>query len=467
MKKLSAIILLAVACAINASSGEITFTNTSKEAYVETPPSNTGLDAVYVLPSLEGVRMNYRASSSSATVEWQEYGELGGGSATDVSVSKSGVYTTLSPVTPNRGYIITEIGGGEVTRTCVWVVDYSAFRLKLSSLTCDPPSECGTATLNLSGTGSEIYYYTINGVRRILDRGMKLLYLTLEWNSEDNEWVEKEVEQTLNGVQPRIVVPAPLRDTEFSVVGDKFLEMWWGTEEKATTVDTYRTNAIDVRTTAVQHEKKDHDNERNSNVDTGVLGGSAPVTITFSAFCTDAVTFKEWQVASDREFNNLVTQYSQDVVEYTFTDTGTTYWRFHAANSDGSCETWGDPYTVTIGISELYCPNVFSPGSTEGVNDVWRVSYKSIVNFHCWIFNRWGNKIYEYTDPSGGWDGKYKGKYVRAGVYFYVIQAEGSDGKKYKLKGDINILRYKHIDTGGDDEPVESGGGDGGGGTTE
>ena len=36
-------------------------------------------------------------------------------------------------------------------------------------------------------------------------------------------------------------------------------------------------------------------------------------------------------------------------------------------------------------------------------------------------------------------------KYVQPGVYFYVIEAEGSDGIKYKEKGDINILRPKTI----------------------
>ena len=35
------------------------------------------------------------------------------------------------------------------------------------------------------------------------------------------------------------------------------------------------------------------------------------------------------------------------------------------------------------------------------------------------------------------------GKLVLPGVYFYVIEAEGSDGKRYNLKGDINILRGK------------------------
>ena len=61
-------------------------------------------------------------------------------------------------------------------------------------------------------------------------------------------------------------------------------------------------------------------------------------------------------------------------------------------------------------------------------------------------FDRYGNKMIEFDDPSKGWDGKYKGKYVKPGVYYYVIEAKGADGKEYKKKGDINILRSTRTD---------------------
>ena len=88
----------------------------------------------------------------------------------------------------------------------------------------------------------------------------------------------------------------------------------------------------------------------------------------------------------------------------------------------------------------------FSPGTSTGVNDAFRVAYKSLVNYKIWIFNRWGNELYHSTNPTQGWDGKKSGKYVPPGVYFYVIEATGSDGVKYNKKGSINILRPKNID---------------------
>ncbi|MDE5795706.1 MAG: gliding motility-associated C-terminal domain-containing protein, partial [Muribaculaceae bacterium] len=109
--------------------------------------------------------------------------------------------------------------------------------------------------------------------------------------------------------------------------------------------------------------------------------------------------------------------------------------------------------TVTIGDSELLCPNAFSPND-DGVNDIWKISYRSLLEFKCWIFDRTGKQLYHYTDPSGGWDGTYRGKKVKPGVYYYVIQAAGSDGKKYKKSGDINIIRYRG-GTGSSTEPTE------------
>jgi len=188
-------------------------------------------------------------------------------------------------------------------------------------------------------------------------------------------------------------------------------------------------------------DTRDNDNEK-GNDDSG-LGGSAPCHIVFTGYPTDAVVYREWEMATDEEFENVTLQFNQDEVDYTFNEAGTWYMRYTVANADGSCESYSETFTITVGESELVCPNVFSPGTTEGVNDVWKVSYKSLVEFHCWIFNRWGVLMKEFTDPGDGWDGTYRGKLVDTGTYYYVVTAVGSDGVKYKKKGDINILRWK------------------------
>jgi gliding motility-associated-like protein len=209
--------------------------------------------------------------------------------------------------------------------------------------------------------------------------------------------------------------------------------------------------AVEAHTSATQ-TTREVDNEQKDNDSSGALGGSAPVEISFEAVVTDAAIYHEWQFSSDSEFNDIDLRIN--TLEYTrqFTEYGTMYVRFVAGDNSGQCEWISETYTVNIGESKLECPNAFSPGTSEGVNDEWKVSYKSIVTFDCHIYNRWGQEVAHLTDPSQGWDGRYKGKLVKSGVFYYVIKAQGSDGRDYKLAGDINIIHatYNNSTTSGE-----------------
>lgn len=93
-------------------------------------------------------------------------------------------------------------------------------------------------------------------------------------------------------------------------------------------------------------------------------------------------------------------------------------------------------------VSSLLMPNAFSPNG-DGINDIYKAKsgYQNITEFHAYIFNRWGQKLFEWTDPATGWDGTYKGSPVKDGVYFCLVKAKGADGKIYNFKKDVNLLR--------------------------
>ena len=436
---------IAIICAFVAMAcqAQISFNGNSKAVVDEVPPRSTGLDHVFVLKNLTGVSMTYPGSGTDL-VKWYRFGEQGAAYATEITsgITQSGATSTLSGV-ENCGYAIEQNG----TFTYVWVIDYSSCELILNDITTDEGSDCNTATITVSGSGRDLEFYTITGVRNTLDRQMKLQYTNLVWNDELTQWVETDTVEYEHSFKPTIVLPAPYCNTTFTLSGDKYLEAW--DEEVAVTSGTYVTKAVNVMTKAVQ-QSRNNDNERGSQEESSTLGGSAPVDITFTAYCTDAIIHYEWQMALDQDFDDIQLRLNQEEVSQNFTEAGTFYWRFIGSNSDGSCEAYSETYTVSIGTSDLLCPNVFSPGSSEGVNDVWKVSYRSIVDFHCWIYNRWGIQVAEFTDPGQGWDGRYNGKIVGSGVYFYVIKARGSDGKNYKLSGDINVIRAGKLGNGGD-----------------
>jgi len=187
--------------------------------------------------------------------------------------------------------------------------------------------------------------------------------------------------------------------------------------------------------------------DTNGEINTIVAGdtyvGSAPLTIAFSAnppTTKDAATHYEWHFFNQNNPRSAFLIRYDENTEYTFTEAGTTrVVLYEILNGD---TTRYNAISFSISESSLQMPNAFSPNG-DGINDIYRAKpgYKSIVEFKAIIFNRWGQKIYEWNDPAGGWDGKYKGKDVAQGTYFVNVTAKGADGKEFHIRRDVNLLR--------------------------
>jgi gliding motility-associated-like protein len=96
--------------------------------------------------------------------------------------------------------------------------------------------------------------------------------------------------------------------------------------------------------------------------------------------------------------------------------------------------------THVIMNSDLYVPNTFTPNKKDG-NDVFQVIGYGINDFHCEIFNRWGELIYTMNDINESWDGTFNSKESPDGTYIWKIHYINNFGKKQELKGHINLLR--------------------------
>ena len=408
--------------------GQVSFVGTQVIDF--TPDTSTGLKKVYVVRDASGAKVTYNSSSSSIT--WERFSSLGGGYAEPVKniVHEGNSYT--ADLEPNMGYIITDGN----SQNCFWVVNYADYPYNVTELL---PAEngCDRLMLNLLGSAPEMPYYTVNGRRMIVDRQIKLTYNSLEFSKDSEQYVQVPVQTSLEYAVGSVAVPAPLCNTTVTIHPDRFASQWGdGRQAESQLIEPI---AVAATVSAVQ-EERDADNEQSMG-DTGEsLGGSAPCEVTFKAAVTDAAIFRRWEFSSMPDFEDAQLTFSDLEVAYVFTEAGTTYVRFVCDNADGSCLFVSETFAISVGESRLECPNAFSPGSSEGVNDEWKVSYRSIIEFHCDIFNRWGKKLATLTDPSQGWDGIVGGKPVPSGVYFYVINALGSDGKKYKLSGDINVI---------------------------
>ena len=98
-------------------------------------------------------------------------------------------------------------------------------------------------------------------------------------------------------------------------------------------------------------------------------------------------------------------------------------------------KSWSNYDTVYIDAN-LYIPNAFV---TYGVNKVFLPIGAFVDNsdYDLSIYNRWGVKIYETTDPNKGWDGSGH----QEGVYAYTIQYKTSEGEHRQRKGTVTLIR--------------------------
>lgn len=158
--------------------------------------------------------------------------------------------------------------------------------------------------------------------------------------------------------------------------------------------------------------------------------------ITRAATSTD-----ESQIVLDRYLDD------DEETEFTFNESGTFYVVCCAKFINGNDtieydEQWNIDYDkrrkYSFYESQLTMPNAFAPNGTSHYKPK---AYKSIIEFHATIYNRWGQKLYSWDNIEGeGWDGTYRGHQVKDGVYYCLVHAKGADGRNFTIRKDVNIL---------------------------
>ena len=178
--------------------------------------------------------------------------------------------------------------------------------------------------------------------------------------------------------------------------------------------------------------------------DTVAVGSPAPVVAGFNASPTAGIA------PLDVIFTNTSTNATSYFWDFDNTSTSTATDPGHTFYADGNYSVMlvaqngpcFDTAYLTIAVvnnSLLIVPNVITPNG-DGLNDAFYPTHSGIESYNCTIFNRWGAEIYSNDNVNGVWDGTKNGNKVAEGTYFYVIVAQGIDGREYNLKGTINVF---------------------------
>jgi gliding motility-associated-like protein len=67
-------------------------------------------------------------------------------------------------------------------------------------------------------------------------------------------------------------------------------------------------------------------------------------------------------------------------------------------------------------------PTAFTPNG-DGVNDTYQAAvFCPVPTYKLVIYNRNGELVFQTTDPTGGWNGYFKGKVQPIGAYIYYTE---------------------------------------------
>ncbi len=369
---------------------------------------------------------------------------------------------TITPVQTGTDYFYPEHGEGYMVkvgaeRDVFWVFDYEQLRPTISLIEAE--LDCERTMLHLEGELPKISYTRLSGKQMTSPRNCHVEYMSAAWSEDTEMWVDSVAIEELTLEQEMIVAASPVA-TDYAI-SDMLAE------QLGVAADTLRSpvyqpvalKAHPVTITTTRGKQGEMSNEVNRPYSPDdVLNMSAPLEVLFKANGLNA-EYYQWKLYKG---SSLMLTRSDAEHRYSFTDKGN--YRAVVAVSNSHCQLDSVEFTISVSESMVVVPNVFTPNG-DGANDEFRVVYRSLKEFHCWVYNRWGHLVYEWSDPAKGWDGTIGGRPAAEGAYFYVIRALGTDADEnakytikpvynsklkkqdealigvYQLSGSINLLR--------------------------
>lgn len=108
-----------------------------------------------------------------------------------------------------------------------------------------------------------------------------------------------------------------------------------------------------------------------------------------------------------------------------------------------------DTMMVTVNVEpdnpiSIWIPNVFTPNGDNN-NDDFFVTSVGFTELHLWIYNRWGQLVWETNTMPLKWNGiNLQNKLASDGTYYWVVKGVQIDNKIYENTGFLTLIDGKH-----------------------
>lgn len=116
--------------------------------------------------------------------------------------------------------------------------------------------------------------------------------------------------------------------------------------------------------------------------------------------------------------------------------------KLFVVNANGCVDSITRPVEVLPEFT-FFIPNAFTPTRADGTNDTFFGKGVGIVEYHIWIFDRWGNMVFNATDINTGWDGRANNgvDVAQQDVFVWKVQLKDIFGKKHDYIGTVTLVK--------------------------
>jgi gliding motility-associated-like protein len=111
-------------------------------------------------------------------------------------------------------------------------------------------------------------------------------------------------------------------------------------------------------------------------------------------------------------------------------------------DSNGCIDSITHPVEIYPAFS-FYIPNAFTPIRNDGTNDTFFGKGIGIVSYHIWIFDRWGNMVFDTPNLDEGWDGRVNAgaEVAQQDVFVWKVELKDIFGKKHNYIGTVTLVK--------------------------
>ena len=107
-----------------------------------------------------------------------------------------------------------------------------------------------------------------------------------------------------------------------------------------------------------------------------------------------------------------------------------------------NCGSATDEIIIKDGICDIYFPKAFSPNN-DGINDLFKILRpNNLTEYHLSVYNRRGQKVFETSDYSKGWNGSFNGQLqsLQTFVWYCEFKKQGN-ANRTMMKGIVTLIR--------------------------